>query len=198
MEGLRIATCFFSFVGLLLLITALASDYWTVDSIRSGHTGLWRVCDGNSCTSFGMRTLGFVHATRVFLLMGMVAGAVSFVGLCASFSHTHIRSISITDLAMKASFVAGVCSMIAMSIFTGVCNDAILSEQDMVWMVLWYWLGLVPSISYNWWACSQDSLWYSIEMNCTFGMLSGSQLLLLSSDPGNSFWKKQKDSTLTF
>ncbi|XP_015271131.1 PREDICTED: protein NKG7-like [Gekko japonicus] len=126
MEGLRIVACFFSFVSLLLLIVALASDYWAVDPDGSSHVGLWRGCAGNTCISYGMRVAGYFHATRAFLFMGMVAGAISCFGLCTSFFRTHIGSISIKVLAVSASFVAGVCSLIAMSTFTGVYNDIML------------------------------------------------------------------------
>ncbi|XP_060114003.1 protein NKG7-like [Heteronotia binoei] len=118
MQYLRITACFFSFLSLFLLITALASDYW-IAAIDSSNSGLWKDCDFSMCIEYGMNVKAFIHATRAFLLMGMVAGAVSFFALCASFSHAHIGSISIKHLAVSASFVAGVCSMIAMSTFTG-------------------------------------------------------------------------------
>ncbi|XP_015277038.1 PREDICTED: protein NKG7 [Gekko japonicus] len=118
MEGLHIAACFVSFISLLLLIIALASDYWVVGSDRS-HTGLWQMCKANICLSYGMQVQAYIHATRAFLFMGMVAGAVSFFGLYALFSHTHVGSISIYIVAMSASCVAGFCSVIAMSTFTG-------------------------------------------------------------------------------
>ncbi|XP_060114007.1 protein NKG7-like [Heteronotia binoei] len=122
MEPLRIVACFSSFLSLLFLMLALASDYWIVNSDQSAHAGLWQTCDHNICMSYGMQVPGFFHATRAFLLMGKVAGIVSFLGLFASFFHSHIGSISIKCLAVLASFVAGVCSMIAMSTFTGVYN----------------------------------------------------------------------------
>ncbi|XP_060114013.1 protein NKG7-like isoform X2 [Heteronotia binoei] len=126
MEGIRTAACIFSFVSLLLLIVALATNYWMMDSAQRVHMGLWQACKDNNCASYGMSVSGAIHAVRAFVLMGMVAGAVSFVGLCASFSHTHIGSISIKHLAVSASFVAGFCSMIAMSTFTGVYSDVTL------------------------------------------------------------------------
>ncbi|XP_054855966.1 protein NKG7-like [Eublepharis macularius] len=122
MEGLRIAASVCSFVSLLLLIIALASDYWVVDS-AGGYTGLWRACARSICLSYGMNVQDYFHATRAFLLMGMFAGAASFSGLCASFYRSRVQSISTTRLAVTATVIAGVCTLIAMSVFTGVYND---------------------------------------------------------------------------
>ncbi|XP_060113664.1 protein NKG7-like [Heteronotia binoei] len=123
MKSLQIAACFFSSASLFLLIVALVSDYWIVDSDQSKHAGLWQMCRDNACGSFGMNVLAYIHVTRAFLLIAMVAGAVSFFGLCASFFYTHVGSISIKVLVVSASFVAGVCSMTAMSTFTGVYSQ---------------------------------------------------------------------------
>ncbi|XP_077196941.1 protein NKG7-like isoform X2 [Paroedura picta] len=125
MEGLRIAACVFSFISLLLLIIAMASNYWIINSNIS-HLGLWQICDAITCLSYGMEVRDYIHATRAFLFMGMIAGAVSFFGLCASFYHSHIGSISIKPLAMSASFAAGVCSLIAMATFTGMYSQYIV------------------------------------------------------------------------
>ncbi|XP_054855717.1 protein NKG7-like [Eublepharis macularius] len=122
MEGLRIAASVCSFVSLLLLIIALATEYWIVDS-GGGNSGLWQLCAPSICASYGMNVQDYIHATRAFLLMGMLAGAASFFGLCASFYRFHSQSISTTRLAVTASVIAGVCTLIAMSTFTGVYND---------------------------------------------------------------------------
>ncbi|XP_060114010.1 protein NKG7-like isoform X3 [Heteronotia binoei] len=111
MKGLRIAACF-SFVSLSLLMIALTSDYWIVASDGRAYGGLWQEC--------------YIQVTRDFLLLGMVAGTVSFFGFCASFFQTHIGSFSTKRLAVWACFAAGVCSMIAMFAYTGVYNDQIV------------------------------------------------------------------------
>ncbi|XP_060114011.1 protein NKG7-like isoform X4 [Heteronotia binoei] len=93
MKGLRIAACF-SFVSLSLLMIALTSDYWIVASDGRAYGGLWQEC--------------YIQVTRDFLLLGMVAGTVSFFGFCASFFQTHIGSFSTKRLAVWACFAAGV------------------------------------------------------------------------------------------
>ncbi|XP_060114005.1 peripheral myelin protein 22-like [Heteronotia binoei] len=114
---LQITACCFSFVSLLLLIVALVSDYWTVDS-EGTRTGLWRICHAEKCMSYGMEAHAHEHAARAFLSLGMIFGTTSFFCLCASFFYTHATSVSIQRFSSKASFLAGVCAMLAMSKFT--------------------------------------------------------------------------------
>ncbi|XP_060114009.1 protein NKG7-like isoform X2 [Heteronotia binoei] len=107
MKGLRIAACF-SFVSLSLLMIALTSDYWIVASDGRAYGGLWQECEDALCVSYGVDVPGYIQVTRDFLLLGMVAGTVSFFGFCASFFQTHIGSFSTKRLAVWACFAAGV------------------------------------------------------------------------------------------
>ncbi|XP_060114303.1 protein NKG7-like [Heteronotia binoei] len=122
MEHLQITACLFSFISLLLLIIALASDFWVVD-LKNQHSGLWQTCRGDLCVRYGMNVPAFIHGTRAFMVMGMMAGTVSFFGLFTSFFRTHVGSISIKVITVSASIVAGVCGLIAMSTFTGMYTN---------------------------------------------------------------------------
>ncbi|KAL8219397.1 UNVERIFIED_CONTAM: hypothetical protein K2H54_023617 [Gekko kuhli] len=99
MGALPIGTAVFASISLGLLLAALASDYWVVSKDR---TGLWQLCQGSICHAYGMNVLGYIHATRAFLLMGAIAAAKN---------------------AAIASLVAGLCALIGMSVFTGVYNS---------------------------------------------------------------------------
>ncbi|KAG8143385.1 hypothetical protein E2320_000641, partial [Naja naja] len=95
---------------LLCLLAALGSDYWVADS--SSHMGLWKICNHGGCQSFGVEWVSAsLHAVRTFMFLGMIAGAVSLGGLCIMDSQPR--------LAYMANFTAGLCAMIAMSIFSG-------------------------------------------------------------------------------
>ncbi|KAJ7304058.1 hypothetical protein JRQ81_011580, partial [Phrynocephalus forsythii] len=60
------------------------------------------------------------HAVRAFMFLGMIAGAVSFFGLCASFFKSEVASMSLTKTSANASILAALFAMIAMAVFTGV------------------------------------------------------------------------------
>ncbi|XP_060114274.1 lens fiber membrane intrinsic protein-like [Heteronotia binoei] len=126
MGSLTIGTAIFASISLGLLLAALASDYWVVGS---DHTGLWQLCRGSICHTYGMDVLGFIHATRAFLLMGAIAGAVSFFVLWALVCRSYTGSVSTAKIAAIASLVAGLCAIIAMSIFTGVYNRSFSQGQ---------------------------------------------------------------------
>ncbi|XP_053123625.1 protein NKG7-like [Hemicordylus capensis] len=107
-----------SFISFLLLIIALASDYWVGDF--GNHESLWKQCLGDQCTTFGMKVEGYIHVTRVFMLVGMIFGASLLVGFCATCFSSHIGSHSLIRVATISNFSAGLCVLIAMATFTGV------------------------------------------------------------------------------
>ncbi|XP_026574576.1 protein NKG7-like [Pseudonaja textilis] len=110
MSALHFGAVFCSFISLLCLLTALGSDYWLADSVA--HLGLWKICNQEKCHSLGVEWVSAaLHAIRTFMFLGMIAGAVSLGGLCVMNSQPR--------LAYMASFTAGLCVMIAMSIFSG-------------------------------------------------------------------------------
>lgn len=120
MSSLNTATAIFASLSFGLLLAALASDYWVE---ARDHTGLWQLCDGSICQSYGMDVFGYIHATRAFMLIATIAGAVSFFSLWSLCCHSYIGSISLAKMAAIASLVAGLCALLAMSIFTGVYDS---------------------------------------------------------------------------
>ncbi|XP_077788267.1 lens fiber membrane intrinsic protein-like [Podarcis muralis] len=121
MQALQIGAVVCAFISLLLLLIALGSDYWLENEVS--YAGLWRSCVnigfGETCVSFGMDVRDYVHATRAFMFFGMIAGAVSCIGLCGTFFSVQFGSISKAKTAAIASVVAAGCVLIAMATFTG-------------------------------------------------------------------------------
>ncbi|XP_077196992.1 protein NKG7-like [Paroedura picta] len=117
MGALHIGTAVFGSIGLSLLLAALVSDYWVTGP---DHTGLWQVCQGVICHAYGMDVHGYIHATRFFLFVGLFAGIVSVFVLWALVCRS--SSVPAAKIAAVASLVAGLCALVAMSIFTGVYN----------------------------------------------------------------------------
>ncbi|XP_033014625.1 protein NKG7-like [Lacerta agilis] len=124
MNVLQISAVACAFISLLFLLIALGSDYWLQSNVS--NSGLWVVCySENGCRSFGMNVADYYHATRAFMFFGMIAGAVSCLGLCGNFFDVQFGFLSKTKTAAIASLVAALCVMIAMATFTGqkVSND---------------------------------------------------------------------------
>nr|XP_020663119.1 protein NKG7-like [Pogona vitticeps]XP_020663120.1 protein NKG7-like [Pogona vitticeps] len=122
MNVLQMCSAICSFVSLLLLLISLGSDYWVVNG--TVHAGLWNFCVSSVCSPFGMDVAAGDHATRAFMLLGMIAGAVSFFGICASFFKSQVGSMSLIKTSADVSIVAAICAMIAMSVFTGLSSGS--------------------------------------------------------------------------
>ncbi|XP_015746850.1 protein NKG7-like [Python bivittatus] len=117
MNALHIGVAVCSCISLLFLLLALGSNNWIENSVTS--IGLWNVCVNTICTTYSMDVVpAYFHATRAFLILGMIAGAVSFGGLCIMFSQSKIGNISLSLVSCIASFTAALCVMIAMAVFT--------------------------------------------------------------------------------
>ncbi|XP_034975997.1 protein NKG7-like [Zootoca vivipara] len=121
MQALQIGAVVCAFISLLLLLIALGSDYWVANALS--NTGLWKGCFYYgaiyTCRSLGMNVRDFIHATRAFMFFGLVAGAVSCIGLCSTFFGLQCGSISKAKASAIASIVAAGCVLIAMATFTG-------------------------------------------------------------------------------
>ncbi|XP_034973619.1 protein NKG7-like [Zootoca vivipara] len=118
MNVLQISAVACAFISLLFLLIALGSDYWLQSSVH--NTGLWVGCySKEGCGSFGMDVPDYYHATRAFMFFGMIAGAVSCLGLCGKCFDFQFGSLSKAKTAAIASLVAALCVMIAMATFTG-------------------------------------------------------------------------------
>ncbi|XP_070805423.1 lens fiber membrane intrinsic protein-like isoform X1 [Pituophis catenifer annectens] len=118
MSALHIGAGVCSCISLLCLLLALGSDYWIADS--GLHIGLWKYCEHELCDSLGVEGVSAsFHAIRTFMFLGMIAGAVSLGGLCTMNRQPSLGNISMSWITYIASFTAGLCVMIAMSIFSG-------------------------------------------------------------------------------
>ncbi|XP_058052204.1 protein NKG7-like [Ahaetulla prasina] len=117
MSALHFGAAFCSCISLLCLLSALASDYWVADSTH--HLGLWKLCNLRACYPLGVELVSAsLHAIRTFMFLGMIAGAVSLGGLCVMTRQPSLGKISMSRITCIASFTAGLCIMIAMSIST--------------------------------------------------------------------------------
>ncbi|KAJ6663667.1 hypothetical protein lerEdw1_009746 [Lerista edwardsae] len=117
------------FISLLLLLTALGSPYWV--ELRGVTMGLWRACfDGPGLFGPGLdpgirgciplRVVDdSVHATRAFLILGMLAGFISCGLLSLLCFRSELGSYSVARIASISGYVAGILALIAMAIFTG-------------------------------------------------------------------------------
>ncbi|XP_032084188.1 lens fiber membrane intrinsic protein-like [Thamnophis elegans] len=121
MSALHFGAVLSSFISLLFLILALATDYWI--AIPGNHMGLWKVCEDHKCYPLHLELVGAsLHAIRTFMFLGMINGVFSLGGLCVLFWKPLLGNISMSSTAWFGSFTAGLCVMIAMSIFTGVID----------------------------------------------------------------------------
>uniref|UniRef100_A0ABM5ERE3 Claudin domain-containing protein 2-like n=1 Tax=Pogona vitticeps TaxID=103695 RepID=A0ABM5ERE3_9SAUR len=125
MNVLQISSVVCSFVSLLLLLLSLGSNYWVMNGDR--HAGLWNLCDPTVCVSFGLHVGVVDHIARALMLLGMIGGAVSFFGLCATFFKSQVGSMSLMKTSANASILAAFWALIAMASFTGVTSHLTVS-----------------------------------------------------------------------
>ncbi|XP_048357031.1 lens fiber membrane intrinsic protein-like [Sphaerodactylus townsendi] len=135
MRALQFATAILASISLGLLLAALASRDWVI--FGSSHIGLWQICNGNICQAYGAIFPVDLHAIRFFLMVGMLAGATSFLYLWAFTCNQSIGSVSMAKIAGITSLVAGFCALIAMSVFTGVNNSAFMRNYGWSFAVGW-------------------------------------------------------------
>nr|XP_034973819.1 protein NKG7-like [Zootoca vivipara] len=75
----------------------------------------------------------YYHATRAFMFFGMIAGAVSCLGLCGKCFDFQFGSLSKAKTAAIASLVAAGCVLIAMATYTGRTAPLNSSELSYGW-----------------------------------------------------------------
>ncbi|XP_070621111.1 protein NKG7-like [Erythrolamprus reginae] len=121
---LHLGAAFSSGISLLFLIIALSTDYWI--EISTANLGLWKACNQGVCSRLGVQNLSAAfHVPRTFLFLGMFAGAVSLGGLCTMNYQQRLSKVSMIRIIYIASFSAGLCVMIAMSVFTGMAENSL-------------------------------------------------------------------------
>ncbi|XP_043357868.1 protein NKG7-like isoform X2 [Dermochelys coriacea] len=129
----RISSTVLALLSLLLLLVALGSDHWLVDDtvLGSPHEGLWKSCLNSVCEQISSASVS-LKVTRVFTLLGVIAGLVSSFALFASFLRSHPGSVSLTLVSFLGSFSAGLCAMIALAVYTGEFAGAVNAAQSQV------------------------------------------------------------------
>ncbi|XP_066494271.1 lens fiber membrane intrinsic protein-like [Tiliqua scincoides] len=120
MNAWHISSLVCTLIGVLLLLIAVSTDYWVANAIT--QAGLWKLCINNVCAYWGWNIAVYMHVTRAFLIIGLLTGFLSAGLLCALFSGSQIGSFSITKNAASGNYSAGILTLIAMSVFTGVEN----------------------------------------------------------------------------
>ncbi|XP_053254174.1 lens fiber membrane intrinsic protein-like [Podarcis raffonei] len=136
MHILQISAVVSAFISLLLTLIALGSDHWVL--IGNLNRGLWKFCRPSAssyiCVTYSMDLEpDSYHATRAFLFFGMIAGAISCIGLCCTFFPFQLGSISKTKSSAIASLIAAGCVLIAMATFTGCLTPQSSSEWSYGW-----------------------------------------------------------------
>ncbi|XP_044274717.1 lens fiber membrane intrinsic protein-like [Varanus komodoensis] len=105
-----------SLISLLILLIALGSDYWATAGAFS--QGLWNICDGTTCVKLQVSSVA-LNTVRAFVLLAMITSVVACCCLCAGFWLKQVGSVSMAMMAATANVVAGLFTMIGMSVFTG-------------------------------------------------------------------------------
>ncbi|XP_070805421.1 claudin domain-containing protein 2-like isoform X2 [Pituophis catenifer annectens] len=109
--------CFFAVLSnlssFICLFVALSSDYWVVDSRI--HMGLFRGCNHKECLDLNDKSAVYSFMI-LFIVLALFAGVVSLGGLCCM--------CNTSWFTYKASFTAGLCIMITMSIATRLQSHA--------------------------------------------------------------------------
>uniref|UniRef100_A0A8C4WN56 Natural killer cell granule protein 7 n=2 Tax=Gopherus evgoodei TaxID=1825980 RepID=A0A8C4WN56_9SAUR len=120
MLACSVGSCLLAVLSLVLLCTALFTDYWLVafGPSDTAHSGLWQECRADVCVS-PPHVTGYIQATRAFLILGALATAVSLLSLLLSVTSCVHIPVSTNLLASIAAFTAGSCTLLAMGVYTG-------------------------------------------------------------------------------
>ncbi|XP_067413582.1 protein NKG7-like [Emydura macquarii macquarii] len=130
MASLRIPSAGLALLSLLLLLVALASDHW-LEARRDDvfiRSGLWRICVNSLCV-VPSKLPDYIEATRMFLMLGLLAGLLSGFSLLASLSGSSSDSGSLLMVSAVGSFSAGFCIMVAMAVFTSEFAEVIKATR---------------------------------------------------------------------
>ncbi|XP_065429765.1 protein NKG7-like isoform X2 [Chrysemys picta bellii] len=133
MASPRILSTVLALLSFLLLLVALGSDHWLVATSRLGslHEGLWKSCQNSVCEQISSASVS-LKVTRAFILLGVIAGFLSSFALLASFLRSHLGSLPLTLLSFLGSFSAGLCTMIALAMYTGEFAGAVNAAHSQV------------------------------------------------------------------
>ncbi|XP_053124810.1 protein NKG7-like [Hemicordylus capensis] len=104
--------------GIVFLLIALVTDYWLVayGPRYINHSGLWQECLDGKCITEDAPD-GYILATRAFLILAALVASITVICLLASFTPS-IHVLRGAFIASIAAFVAGLCTFIAIAVFT--------------------------------------------------------------------------------
>ncbi|XP_050786274.1 protein NKG7-like [Gopherus flavomarginatus] len=133
MPCLRIASPSLALLSLLLLLAALGSDHWllTTENQMLIHSGLWKFCMNLRCL-IPLTVPDRMRASRVCLILAVIAAFLSCLALLASFFRSHLGSVPLTLVSAVGSFSAGLCATIAMAVFTSQSAKSMMGSSARV------------------------------------------------------------------
>nr|XP_048683993.1 protein NKG7-like [Caretta caretta] len=119
MLPLQVPSTALALLSLLLLVVALSSDHW-LEARRNGifvHSGLWKICVNSVC-GMPSKLPDYIEATKMFLMLGLLAGLLSAFSLLALLRGSSFDTVSPFVVSAMGSFSAGFCILIALTVFT--------------------------------------------------------------------------------
>ncbi|XP_026574581.1 protein NKG7-like [Pseudonaja textilis] len=120
----RIFSVLMASLSISLLLMALSTDYWKVSFAPAGtsHSGLWQYCMNTGLAEsqcFAVKdALGYIIATRVFLIMASLVALALLFFLIATFMPSVCGILGKPWIASVAAFVAGFFILIALAVYT--------------------------------------------------------------------------------
>ncbi|XP_075764015.1 protein NKG7-like isoform X2 [Pelodiscus sinensis] len=123
---LQVSCTCLALLSLLLLLLALGSEHWL--EARRGDvficSGLWKICVNSLCV-MPSQMPDYIEATKLFLMLGLLAGLLSAFTLLVLFSGSSFDSVLPLMVSAMGSFSAGFCVLVGMAVFTSDLNSFI-------------------------------------------------------------------------
>nr|XP_056703723.1 protein NKG7-like [Euleptes europaea] len=119
MLACRILSLLVACVSLICLLMALVTDYWLVayGGKDIAHSGLWKTCIAGHCFAPDVPD-DYIVATRAFLILASLAALASAVSLVGLFIQCTLHNVWGSFIASIAAFAAGLCTLIAVAVYT--------------------------------------------------------------------------------
>ncbi|XP_059573892.1 uncharacterized protein LOC106737300 isoform X2 [Alligator mississippiensis] len=123
-------------LGLLslgLALGALSSDTWLVARSPgfASSSGLWRICLNDACRPF-LIVPDYLASSRAFLILAAGAGLVSLAMSLATFTYPWLLGQPLQLLAMGGYFIAGLFTLVAMSVYSMELSKSVSLYGDAV------------------------------------------------------------------
>ncbi|XP_007436884.1 protein NKG7 [Python bivittatus] len=120
----RIFSVLMASFSAILLLMALSTDYWKASFSAAGtsHSGLWQFCmnlrPAKSQCFVLKETFGYITATRVFLILASLMALALHFFLIATFRPSMCGILGKPWIASVAAYVAGIFTLIALTVYT--------------------------------------------------------------------------------